>query len=383
MNKLSHHKIAVVGGGPAGAAAALFLSQAGFDVCVFERKIFPREVICGEFLSGEVADILKQMNLFDEFNALNPVKINSFRAINEKGKEISAKINFQSYAIKRSVFDNFLIKAVKETGAIVYQPAEVKSIEMQNQKYLLKIKTSQSEFDISADFVISAYGRQSILDEKLNRNFVHVKSGFNGVKFHVPNKYFTKSIGGEIRIYSGRGIYCGLNMVSGSETTLCYLEKQKNNNSGTKKSLLSLCQSNKSFKALFNENIQEIISGLKAYGTGNIYFGRRNVVENGIFMIGDAAGVIAPLAGDGIAMALQSARLISSLLVQYNCGEINYSQLTNLYSKKWRRLFLKRLRTALLIQNIILHRKSRTFLQNTTAMFPSLLPKIINATRGF
>ena len=48
---------------------------------------------------------------------------------------------------------------------------------------------------------------------------------------------------------------------------------------------------------------------LLIFGTGNIYFGKKNLVENGIYMVGDASGIIAPLSGDGIGMAFESAKI--------------------------------------------------------------------------
>ena len=73
----SNFEIGIIGGGPAGSAAAAYLAGYGFDVCLFEKKSFPRETLCGEFLSTEVIHFLKEINLFDEFISLNPNKIKS------------------------------------------------------------------------------------------------------------------------------------------------------------------------------------------------------------------------------------------------------------------------------------------------------------------
>lgn len=377
-----HHNIAVIGAGPAGATASIILAQAGFDVCLIEKKSFPRDVLCGEFLSREVISILEQLNLFDRFAALNPVEIKRFKAISKKGSEISAEIEFPSYAMKRSVFDNFLMDCSKETGVIVYQPAEVKSIKKDDRGYILDVKDSQKDFGIVANIVIAAYGRQNNIDEKLSRKFAGKQTGLNGIKFHIPNEYLNELPGNEIRIYSGDGIYCGLNKISDDETTLCFLESRKNSNNSSKQKLSEFYYSNKKFKELFNKDIVQIVSGLQVYGTGNIYFGKRNVVENGIFMIGDAAGVIAPLTGDGIGMALQSAWLIASLLKELKNDGIKSEQLIKTYTMQWERLFSRRMRLALFIQNRIMNNPPAELFIKTAKLFPFLLPQIINATRG-
>jgi flavin-dependent dehydrogenase len=97
--------ILIVGGGPAGSTTALYLSQIGFDITIIEKKAFPRETLCGEFLSKEVTDILKELNLFDDFTSLNPNKLKSFRTIDESGIELVSDLNFEAYAMKRSIFD--------------------------------------------------------------------------------------------------------------------------------------------------------------------------------------------------------------------------------------------------------------------------------------
>src|SRR5574338_206608 len=97
--------ILIIGGGPAGSTTALYLSQLGFDITVIEKKIFPRETLCGEFLSKEVTDILNELNLFNDFLSLKPNKLISFFAVNDSGIELKSKLSFDAYAMKRSIFD--------------------------------------------------------------------------------------------------------------------------------------------------------------------------------------------------------------------------------------------------------------------------------------
>ncbi|MHB9014339.1 MAG: NAD(P)/FAD-dependent oxidoreductase, partial [Ignavibacteriaceae bacterium] len=77
-------------------------------------------------------------------------------------------------------------------------------------------------------------------------------------------------------------------------------------------------------------------------------------------MIGDAAGVIAPLAGDGIGIALQSAKLLSHILLKKREEKLSMSQTEQLYERGWQNLFAKRIRMASVIQKIILQKNLRT-----------------------
>ncbi len=383
MNKIYKHNAAIIGGGPAGAMTAIYLSKYGIDTCIIEKNKFPREILCGEFLSCEVTEALTNLNLFDEFLKLSPVKINRFKCYDEARTVLSTTLSFPAYSIKRSIFDTFLLNKAEEMGTKIYQPAKVQSIKKDGDEYLLKVKDSNNiESIIKSNFVIAAYGKQNIIDRVLKRDFVSKSSNYSGVKFHLPNDVFIENPENDISIYFGRKIYCGLNRVSTNETTLCFLEKRANVNKSARHRLIDLTNENKYFGNLFNKNFIDIIYDLPIYGTGSIYFGKRNVVENGIFMIGDAAGVIAPLTGDGIGMAFQSAELISRLLKDHLNSITKISELERTYINDWQMLFSKRVRIASLIQNVVMQNGLRKIGFKIMKPFPSVLRNLTGLSRS-
>jgi len=384
MSLKDYYDVAIIGGGPAGSMAAIYLSRFGLDVCLIEKKKFPRDVLCGEFLSEEVTALLKELNLFDEFLALNPVLISRFKSVNELGTEIRSNLSFPAYALKRSLFDNFLLNEAISFGANVYQPAEANFIRREDDKFLVGIIKQNNKEDIlvGANNVIAAYGKQNSFDKKLKRDFITTSSGINGIKFYIPNSSIKNYPADEISIYTAEDIYYGINTISEIETTLCALEKRTNVESSPRKRILKLLESNKNFGDLFEPGFENTLNDLPIYGTGNIYFGRRNIVENHIFMIGDAAGVIAPLAGDGIGMAFQSAKLISSLLLDCKKGKYSGDQLEKAYVTVWNKLFLRRIRFALFVQNLVLKRVTNYISYSFSNIFPSILPVLIKATRS-
>src|SRR3990170_4438890 len=280
------HEITIIGGGPSGSTAAIYLANFGFDVCLIEKKIFPREILCGEFLSREVVKNLKELNLFNHFLKLKPNPISSFAMF----------------------YDN------KEKGVKVYQPFEVSEIIKEGNCYKLRLKSSvHSTQMINSRYVIAAYGKRNHLDAKLKRKFVSYKSNLDGIKYHVNKKFLRNVNDNQIQIYTSDGIYCGVNSVNDEEVTVCFLEDRANISRSPAQSFERLTNSNSAFESLFSSEIENIFLSNRVYGSGNIFFGKRNKVENGIFMIGDAAQVIAPLAGDGISMAMDSAKLLANL----------------------------------------------------------------------
>ncbi len=373
--------ILIIGGGPAGSTTALYLSKLGFDITIIEKKKFPRETLCGEFLSKEVTDILKELNIFNEFLSLKPNKLNSFRAVDETGIELKSDLNFDAYAMKRSVFDLFLLDKAKERKVRVIQPAEVITITRTNSEFISEIiDDSSNKFNVISKLVIAAYGKQNILDKKLERDFINKKSYLNGVKIHLPIEFLKDSFNDEIRIYTDDELYCGMNQVNDKEMTVCFLENRKKSKIPSRERLIDVIKSNKNFQKIFKTNALDYIKSTNIYGTGNIFFGKREVIENGIIMIGDAARVISPLAGDGIGMAMESAKLLYSLLIKHNINQSE--QLFSDYKKQYEKLFSKRLKTAKIIQSIILNRSIRNIGIRFANKYPALLPYLIKLTRN-
>lgn len=377
------HEVTIIGGGPAGSVAAIRLADFGFEVCLIEKKIFPREILCGEFLSKEVIENLKQLGLYEEFLSLNPNPIKRFRLINNDGKEISTKLNFSAFGLRRSVFDNFLINAARRKGITILQPAEVKKITRKEDLFQLDVRNSSLEdIKILSKYVIAAYGKHNILDKSLGRSFANTRTGLNGVKFHFDEQYLNEFDKDEIRIYLSDGIYCGVNAVDENKVTVCFLEKKLSKNISSRENLLKFISSTEKFKILFKPGFEELVLCNPVWGTGDIYFGKRRAVENGIFMIGDAAGVIAPITGDGIGMACQSAVIVSDVLYDMRCGMITASEADSVYQSRWDLFFKNRLITSNIIQKVVLKNFVRMLSMDIMRRFPGILPYFINSTRG-
>lgn len=376
-------QILIIGGGPAGSTTAVFLSKLGFDITLIEKKAFPRETLCGEFLSKEVTDILKEVNAFDDFISQKPNKLNSFRAIDASGIELKSDLNFDAYAMKRSVFDSLLLEKARSVNVNVIQPAEVITTKKAESEFVSQIEDSSGQItQIKSKLVIAAYGKQNILDKKLDRGFVSKKSYLNGVKFHLPVNLLGSSFSEEIRIYTDDELYCGMNQVSDTDMTVCFLENRRQSKIPSRERLIEVIKSNSYFHNIFSDEAIEYIKTTNIYGTGNIYFGNREVIENGIIMVGDAARVISPLAGDGIGMAMESAKLLYEVIRKYNLDVKNRDKIYSRYKKQYEKVFNKRLSTAKIIQGIILNRKSRKLGFGIANKYPSLLPYLIKFTRN-
>jgi menaquinone-9 beta-reductase len=378
---MKNSDIIIIGGGPAGSSAALYLVSYGFNVKIVEKKQFPRETLCGEFLSNEVAEHIKSLGLMEDFSALNPNKIKKFSLIDNGGVVATGNLGFTGYGIKRGIFDQFLLNAAVKGGAEIFEESEVKELKRRNNKFILDLVIKGEERELEADMVIGAWGKQNVLDKKLGRELINTRSKKNGVKFHIGYDCVNNFNEDEIRIYTGKGIYCGINKVNDNIVTVCFLEDRKLLNIPARRQIIELMGANKYFDNLFRKGFEGEISDLKLYGTGNIYFGKKEKYKDGIFFTGDAAGVIAPLAGDGIGMAMEGGKLVADMIKISIEHGLPLDETGKKYEKEWNKLFRKRLYIAKLIQGIILKRGFVKIAKVLIKAFPFTVKYLIKNTR--
>jgi flavin-dependent dehydrogenase len=113
-----------------------------------------------------------------------------------------------------------------------------------------------------------------------------------------------------------------------------------------------------------------------------VSFDKKLPVENNILMMGDTAGLIHPLCGNGMAMAIHSSKIASELVLLYNEGTISREELEKRYAKEWKIQFSKRIRTGRLLGKALENKMLTRPLMDMVTLFPSLLPKIIKQTHG-
>ena len=372
----------MIGGGPSGSSAAIGLAGSGMNVAVIERKAFPREVMCGEFLSREVIAAVRRFGLYEEFLALRPNRLTEFSLTAEDGVRVTRQFGFEAWSLKRSLLDQMLLQKAEACGARIIQPATVLSIHRVQDGYEMAYSNGHAQESLSASIVVAAYGKQNPLDKSLKRAFVSKRSGKSGVKYHIPRALFAEIPAGTIQLFLAHGVYCGVNCVNENEVTVCSLVDGGRNALHPNRGLEVLLENNRKFRGLFRGDPLAEFPGLVPYGSGHIYFGKRSIVENGVFMIGDAAAVIAPLAGDGIGMAIESGLLLAHVVAKANRDSLDAPRMEALYTREWKRLFRKRLTVASYLQEIALRSLGGNLGGRLLNAFPLLTEGIIRGTRG-
>ena len=334
---MAGEKIIIAGGGLAGLVTAIRLARNNFDCTLIEKKSYPFNRVCGEYISNETTDFLRREGLYpDQFN---PPQINQLQLSSVSGKNTTTPLDLGGFGISRYVYDNFLYELAKKAGVQFQLNTEIDSIQYTNQRFT--ILTQQGELE--ADRVVGSFGKRSKLDIQLSRSFVRKRSPYVGIKYHARTNHSSDTIA----LHNFRGGYCGVSNIEDGKTNICYLTNRENvKRFGNIKALEeNVLFENPHLRKIFNESDflfdkPEVIN--------EISFETKEPVYHHILMAGDAAGMIAPLCGNGMAMAIHSAKILSDL-IRSNTG--SQEQLERTYTHAWRKQFSNRLWFGRQIQN--------------------------------
>lgn len=369
MNKQT--EIGIIGGGLAGLTAALHLLNQGFSVTIFEKNAYPKHKVCGEFVSNEVYSYLNSLGV--DITSLHPSKINTTMISNRDGKSISASLEMGGFGVSRYIFDSYLAeKVVALRGRIIKDT--VSKVDFNNDAFLI---TTENNETFSFIQVLGAYGKRSNLDTVLQRKFIQQKSPWLAVKMHYSVSYPNTLVG----LYNFKGGYCGVSQVENKVVNICYLvqykvfKKYKNIETFQENVLLK----NQKLKKIFSQGTPLFEKPLTI---SQVSFENKPKIENHIVMIGDTAGLIHPLCGNGMAMAIHSAKLASELVISFLKKEINRDQLERSYSTIWDQNFKKRIQFGKVLSTILLNNFTSNIVMKMIAFFPSILPFIIKKTHG-
>ena len=364
--------VIIIGGGLAGLCNAIHLSKLGKKVLLIEKNEYPKHKVCGEYISNEVLPYLDflEVNPFD-FGA---VRINKFQLSTTKSNIISAKLPLGGFGISRYTLDLVLSEKAKENGVMILQDTV---LDVTFLKDFFQVETKQNSI-FTSKIAIGAFGKRSLLDVKMGRNFIQKKSPYLGVKIHVKGN-FKEDL---VALHNFKGGYCGVSKVENNAINLCYIT-----NYATFKKYKNIADfqeqvvfKNRFLKEIF-QNSEAIFE--KPLSISQISFETKKPVENHVLMCGDSAGMIHPLCGNGMSMAIQSAQLVSKLILNYFNGEIETrKELEKQYIRQWNRKFGLRLKAGHFIAMLFRKDTIASVLLQILKKLPFLLPIIIKQTHG-
>jgi flavin-dependent dehydrogenase len=369
--------VIIVGGGLAGLTAAMVLASAGKRLLLIEKKTYPYHKVCGEYVSHEVLPYLTSLG-FDPY-AHGAARIRRLRVSTPSGKSIHSSLDLGGFALSRYTMDYQLSLLVQQKGAQLLAGTKVTGIAFGDDQFRVETDKDRS---FSAKLVIGSWGKRETLDKKLQRPFIQKHTGYMGVKYHIRTDYPVDEVG----LDNFSGGYCGIVKIEGDKYNLCNFY---NRNTAPHTSVKQF-EEEVVFK---NPVIKSLFSGSDFLFTepvviNEINFAPKSQVQDHILMCGDTAGLITPLCGNGMSMAIGGAKLLTRLILQtgiLNSESIDKADRAGLeqtYQKAWNRQFGSRLFWGRTIQRTFGNPVITEVALRAIHALPPLERKLINATHG-
>ena len=360
MNKRSairnpRSQIVVVGAGPAGSSLAIRLARAGFETTLIERERFPRQKLCGEFISPECFTHFRDLGVLDEMLDAGGDRIFETHFFELGGHSTVVPSNWlaggePALSLSRAEMDLRLLEHARSAGVTVIDGAAVTGVELDDGRIAkLMVRTADRDvIDAHADLFIDATGRSRAVARLAERSSENTrpppKPGYVGFKTHLAD------VGpptGVCEIYSFRGGYAGLSNVEGGLSNLCFILKAKTVRSagGGAGELVErvLKQNKRAAQVLSRPIVPSKWTAVSIEG-----FGAKSAVPaTNLFAVGDAASFIDPFTGSGMFMALEGADLLAKAIIE---GEHQMTTVAETYAGSYRQRFSGRLRICSLLR---------------------------------
>lgn len=371
--------VVVVGGGLAGTHAATVLAQRGQRVVLLEAEKYPRHKVCGEFLSPECAALFAETGFLERLHALKPAPIRTVRLTAPNGVAWHSVFPAPAFGVSRYALDAALAAYAQEQGVEVCDGARVSEISGNlRDGFTITARGAQGMQTFKGRGVIAAHGKRSNLDRALNRAFLRQSQPYIGLKRHFAGP----PLPGHIDLHIFGGGYCGMSQVEGSATNVCLLVRQdvfqRAAQGETEQFIRWMRDQNPALGAWLAQAAPLLPDWLSI---GQVPFVPKTLLEGDVLMAGDAAGMIAPLAGDGMAMALHSGKLAADALALYLEGKLGADAAKQQYVAAWKRHFRGRLQLGRALQAIMLRPALLTPGVRLMNLLPALGNLLLSQTR--
>jgi flavin-dependent dehydrogenase len=365
------YDVAIIGGGLAGLSLSLDLRKRGYAVVVIEKGAYPRHKVCGEYISMESHRYLH--TLCPSLSNYRLPMIQKFRLTSTGKKEFTTNLGLGGFGISRYLLEELLYTEALKEGVVFLLDTKAMNINYNagSKQYDIVTKTQT----ISASLVCNSSGRRSNLE-----NLVKKKNETNyvGIKYHVQLPRDPALI----EIHNFDGGYCGISDIEDEKSCLCYIVNAKELNAvnksipGLEKRILSR-----------NENLKRIFDTARfifkePVTVSGINFLIKEPFDGNTFFLGDSAGSIAPVTGNGMSMGLRSASALAYHIDHYFSGKINKEELEGKYTNFWNTEFSSRIRLSRHFQKLSEYPSLAKITIGIFNIFPPLARMVINQTHG-
>ena len=383
----NEYDVAIVGGGPAGSSAAIRVANAGLRILLVEQKKFPREKLCGEFISPECLIHFDELGVLGDMTTAGGVDLREtvFFARNGRGVAVPSEWfgNADSLALglSRAEMDARLLQRARDAGVEVREETAAVGLLFDNARVSgirLRDKNGR-ESTVSSKLSIDATGRARSLARRLEKPTKEkTRAEFVAFKTHLRGARFASDTC-EIYVYCGG--YGGCSRVENGLYNLCFITSAadaRRLGSDPERVMREVVFTNRRAA----EALQNATVAMAWHAVPIERFGRGTLVPaEGLLTIGDAAAFIDPFTGSGILLALESAKIAAEAITNHLTKSSDFHVLADEYRRKYASAFDSRLRVCSMLR----HAAFVPFLAETTILLLSrslrLRRRIARATR--
>lgn len=369
------YDIGIVGGGLAGLTAAVQLKKKGYAVALWEKNKYPFHRVCGEYISKESWNFLQSCGI--DLQALQLPEINQLEVSAPGGSLLKAKLDLGGFGISRYWLDHLLYEEAKKQGVAMFDGCKVDQLYYQDNGFQILA----GNHSIKVRLALGSFGKRSNIDLKWQRSFVAQKpnklNNYIGVKYHIK----TNLPGNTIALHNFKNGYCGVSKIDADQYCLCYLTTASNLQAtgGIKEMEETVLFRNHHLQKIFEQSEFLFKSPVTI---SQVSFNRKELVYNRVPLAGDACGMITPLCGNGMSMAMHGGKIFSGLANDFLQQRISFDGMLDRYERIWNDQFAARLRVGRLIQANFGKEWQTDLFVSTLKCLPWLTNRIIKATHG-
>jgi flavin-dependent dehydrogenase len=381
-----NYDVIVIGAGPAGSTVSTLLAQNGHRILLLEKSRFPRDKLCGEFITPECLNIFDRLNIRERMFNAGAQLIGKWTFFAPDGRGVEMPIEWiaeghgNAISISRARMDFIMLERAREVGVEVREGFHVSPhLHREVNLGIVEGKADGEKVEcFSAPIVIDASGRNGAFSNRIRQYTFRFKgSRLFGCKVYLNGIEGLRG-GGELFFF--RDGYGGMSSVEGDRTNLCFMTTEATllAAKGDREKLLDLTMRTNP-AAL--RRLQDTVIKSDWLGTGPINYGRNRSLP-GLLAIGDAGAFIDPFTGSGILLALTSGELAAIVINQsFAYGIRNIEAVKKSYNKLHHEIFGLRFRACALLRSLAFRPLTRNVLASLLTHHHYLFRPIVLSTR--
>ena len=376
MNNTDTYDVVIVGGGLAGLSCAIVLGSKQYKVLLLEKENYPKHKVCGEYISMESWPFLKSLGLpLDDMQL--PV-INKLQVNDTRGNEVHTTLPQGGFGISRYTLDAALAALATKAGVTVLTKTKADDVQFDGDTFTVHTRDAT----YTSKVVCGTWGKRSNMDVKWQRSFLKEKNNalnnYIGIKYHIRYAWPHDAIG----LHNFTNGYCGISEIEDGKCCMCYLTTAANlrtHGNDIKQMEQEVLMKNPVLHDVF-ANAEFLYDA--PVTISQISFQKKEQVQEHVLLMGDTAGMITPLCGNGMSMALHASKIASGLVDDFLQGRISRNEMESSYIKTWNKNFASRTALGRMMQNSFGKDGRTALFLKAVKLFPFLQRALIKGTSG-